>query len=333
MKKSILLVFCFLLIIESYSQVNIGQSKSALNSYMISLKKNQFELVKNSTTYFIVPNELNYEEVQKNIQEIWTLNKIEFVSQDEFEKNEYNYVKGGNSIIQFIKSDGAIGGNYRPDSQFGKVGLNYKFVMLHYLDVQKDKKDEIKIDSFRVAEIYFTPSIKYRIKAYRPTKLLWKKRNTDFEKAKEPDSYNFNLGYIRNYFQTLNEKLVKGENFKVRDGVINKLKLKELNNQTLYAPEWILKQYNFMIRDLKKIVTPEELFKKYEYQYKVIPNNELNSKILNGEDFYYFMHTQFNDDKILSIIHSITGEIIYLTDDSSHIVKDSDLKDISKLIN
>lgn len=330
--KKLLLVFCFLSIIKSYSQVNIGQSKSPFNTYMISLKKSEFDLVKKSTTYFIVPNELNYEEVKKNIQEIWTLNKIVFVSQDEYEKDEYNYVMAGNSIIRFINSGGAFGGKTNPNSNFGKVGTNFKLVMFHYLKVEKNKKGKIEKDLFRVAEIYFTLSIKSRINAFGATKLLWKKRNVDFEKEIEPYSYNFNLGYIRNYFQTLNEKLLKGENFKVRDGIKNKLKLKELKSQILYAPDWVLKQYNNMIRDLKEILTPEELFKKYEYKYNVISNNELNSKILSGEDFYYFMYTQFNDVKILSIIHSITGEIIYLTEDNSFNVKDSDLKDISKLI-
>ncbi len=338
MKKTILLAFCFLSIIKLYSQVNIGQSRSAHNTYMISLKKSQFDLVKNSTTYFIVPNELNYNEIQKNIQEIWSLNKIVFIPQDEYEKDAYNFVSTGNSVIRLIKSNGAISTDIRSTrnngapSEFNELGLNFKFVMFHYIKVEKDKKDEITKDSFRVAEIYFTPSIKYRSSLFGTTKLLWKKKNTDFDKTKEPDSYNFNLGYIRNYFQTLNEKLLKGENFKVRDGVKNKLKLKDLSNQTLFAPDWILKQFSFITRDLKKIVTSEELFKKYKYDYKVIKNEELNTKILNGEDFYYFMYTQFNDYKILSIIHSITGEIIYLTEDESFNVKDSDLKDVSKLI-
>lgn len=343
MKKTILIVFSFLSIIKLYSQVNIGQSRSLHNTYMISLKESQFDLVKNSTTYFIVPNQLNYEEIQKNIQQIWSLNEITFVSQDEYEENKYEYVSAGNSVIRIVKGDGVHGIERTKTTNFGtpaqrtstqiiKLGLNFKFAMFYYQNVEKNKKDEIKIKSFRVAEIYFTPSIKYRINAFGATKLLWKKRNTDFDMTKEPDSYNFNIGYIRNYFQALNEKLLKGENFKVRDGVKNKLKLKDLNNQTLFAPDWILKQYSFITRDLKKIATPEELFKKYDYEYKVISNNELNSKILDGEDFYYFMYTQFNDYKILSVIHSITGEIIYLTEDKSFNVKDSDLKDISKLI-
>ena len=338
MKKTILLAFCFLSIIKLYSQVNIGQSRSAHNTYMVSLKKNQFDLVKNSTTYFIVPNELNYEEVQKNIEPIWTLNKIVFVQQDEYETNENDFVSTGNSVIRLIKSDGAIFTNFQSvsnnleRSKFNKLGLNFKFVMFYYIKVENDKKGEIKKDSLRVAEIYFTPSIKYRSSKYGTTKLLWRKKDTVFDKTKEPDSYNFNLGYIKNYFQTLSKKLSEQDNFKVSDGVKNKLKLKELNTQILYAPDWILKQFSATTRDFKKIVTAEELFDKYEHDYEVITNDELNSKILRNENFYYFMYTQFNDYKILSVIHSLTGEIIYLTEDKAFNVKSSDLKHISKLI-
>ncbi|WP_405571618.1 hypothetical protein [Winogradskyella sp. Asnod2-B02-A] len=304
----------------------------------VNLKKDQFDLVKNSQTYFIVPIELNLDEVKTNVQDIWTLNKITFVSQDNYEKDKEFYTKEGNSIIKLIKSDKLTGGRISYDSNFSKLRIDFKFLMLYH---QKKKKENIKIRPLLVAEIYFTPSISYRqytLSNMTEYNYEWRDKNPDkeipdYNPINEPASYNLNVGYIKNYFQTLNHKLVKGENFKRSDGVKNKLKLKDLNNQTLYAPDWILKQYSFTSFRLKKNVPSEELFEKYKHEYKVISNNELNSKILDGEDFYYFMYTQLNYHKIFSVIHSITGEIIYLKEEKNYNVKDSDLKNISKLIN
>ncbi|MBP2834289.1 hypothetical protein J8281_19065, partial [Aquimarina sp. U1-2] len=82
----------------------------------------------------------------------------------------------------------------------------------------------------------------------------------------------------------------------------------------------------------KNTITPEKQFKDYDFQYKVVSNNELNTKILNKENIYYLMYTRFNQIKILSIINSLSGDVIYMTQENSHNVKPKDLKQISKLI-
>ena len=71
MNKLLLLVLCLFSMIKSYSQVNIGKSKSPFNLYVSSLTEKEFKIAKNATTYFVVPNQLNYEDVKKHINEIY----------------------------------------------------------------------------------------------------------------------------------------------------------------------------------------------------------------------------------------------------------------------
>jgi hypothetical protein len=237
----------------------------------------------------------------------------------------------------------------------GTIDL-FKFQMFYYKKVSKKSNGKIKKEIGQIAEIIFTPNNYYRFLGKevgykgdfeigyvsKPTlsssgtfEFDYKKEDdgNSFKFLKTPESYNFNLGYIKNYFQLLNTKLTEGQSLKIRDKVENEDKLKELKSKPLYAPNWLLKDYSSLRMTVKEVLKAEDLFEDYDYEYKVLLNDELNSKILNKEDFYYLMHTSYNGEKIVSIINSLSGEIIYsISDKSSNLIKKSDLKKISKLI-
>ncbi len=64
----------------------------------------------------------------------------------------------------------------------------------------------------------------------------------------------------------------------------------------------------------------------------MISHKDLNDKILSSEKFYYLMHSQFNEYKLLSIIDSVTGEMIFLVENKGYSIKKGDIKDIIKEI-
>lgn len=344
MKKHLLLFLYCLLISVSYSQVNIGKSKSPINLYVSDLKQAEFDSVKNSPTYFVVPNQFDYENFKQVIGEVWTLNKLSFISEKEYKDNKKSFFATGNTVIALVDK------NYQKIKENISTGashttaeyVSFKFRVNHFLSVEKNKKGKLKIDFFNVAEVFFTASIKYRSDLIASSsrqsvlmlgKTFGKEKAIDKSGIKEPDFYNFNLGYIKNYFQIVNDKLEKNINFKIEDGFVDKIKIKSLKNQTLYAPDWFLRKYNPLNGDLKKIIEPDEIFNTYQSEYKIISNKELNDKILAGDEFYYLNYTQFNQTKVISIINSLSGEIIYLKEDGSYNIKDSDLKSINKLVN
>ena len=334
MKHLFILPLYFLSFSSLFSQVSIGKSKSPINLYVSDYDKEVFDKLKLTTTYFVVPDDLklSVSEVEKVISEVWVFNEIKFISEDEYINNKNKYHITSNSLIYLINNS-----YVKKEQHTGKVKgerIVYKLVLF---DFELNKKSEIS--SNIIAEIFFTPNIRFRrdfvhaAGAMNP--LVLKFMNYDKLNAKNPEKpgfYNFDLGYIKNYVQTLNDKLVKSENLKIRDGIENIEKLSDLKNQVLYAPEWILKKYEPTKAVLKEIISAEKQFKDYKYEYMVISNAQLNNKILNKENIYYLMHTQFNEVKIISIINSLTGEIIYLSEENSYNVKPGDIKSISKLI-
>ncbi|WP_308994033.1 hypothetical protein QLS71_017635 [Mariniflexile litorale] len=356
MKKTILLITCLLSIFSIYSQVNIGRKRGLGNLYVVEHNDKLYDIIKKTTTYFVVPDSLDFNETKKTIEEIWTFNSIKFISEVDYQKGEL--ISTDNSIIKFqdknyIKTKETIGRN--DERIVGTIDL-YKFQMFYYEEVSKKNNGKIKKEIGQIAEIIFTPDNYYRFLGketgytgdfeigYVGKPSLFKSGTNEFtvktkddgnsyKYLKTPESYNFHLGYIKNYFQTLNNKLTDNESLKIRDEIKKKDKLKELKSKTLYVPNWLLKDYSTFKLKVTKVLKPEELFEDYKFEFKVLSNEELNSKILNKDEFYYLMHTTYNGEKVISIINSLTGEIIYsIVDNSSNLIEKSDLKDINKLI-
>ena len=356
MKKTILLIICLLSVLSIYSQVNIGRKRGLGNLYVVEHNDKLYDNIRKTTTHFVVPDSLDFNETKKVIEEIWTFNTIKFIPEIDYKKSEL--ISTDNSIIKFqdknyIKTKQTIG--LDDERIVGTIDL-YKFQMFYYKEVSKKNKGKIKKEIGQIAEIIFTPNNYYRFLGnnsdytgdfeigYVGKSNLIKTGTNEFtirvkddgnsyKYLKTPDSYNFHLGYIKNYFQTLNNKLNKNQSLKIRDEIKNKDKLKELKSKTLYVPNWLLKDYSTFKLKVTKVLKPEELFEDYKYEFKVLTNNELNAKILNKDEFYYLMHTTYNGEKVVSIINSLTGQIIYsIVDNSSNLIKKSDLKNISKLI-
>ncbi len=335
--KKLILLSQLLFISFAMAQINVGKSKSPINLYVSKHKKGVFDKVKETKTVLVVPKSLDAEKFKAIITDLWTFNEVIFVNQETYDKTSENYITPDYSIISLIdhgyekqRIEGVMGpASTRTVADY----IVFKFRMLSdFQNIKKTKKGKLKYDAITIAELFFTPNIRYRQDFSSKTRIgSMDKINEKY--GEELGFYNFDLGYIKNYFQELHSKLVHAENLVMEDGIEKKDKLKVLKNQTLFAPKWILKKYNALAATWGKTRTQEELFSKYGYAYEIIDNDILNQKILSGEDFYYLMHTQFNQKKIISIIHSTNGEIIYLKEAGvSYNIKDSDLKTIAKFI-
>ncbi|UZO80700.1 hypothetical protein NBT05_17375 [Aquimarina sp. ERC-38] len=333
--KKIIIAVLLVCISSSYAQINIGKSKSLINLYVSKHKQAVFDKVRSSKTVFVVPKVVDAEKFESLISTIWNFNEAFFVDDEAYKENIEKYISPGYSTIQLV-DNGYIkqktGGFMGPEERNVAEYIVFKFMMTsNYENIKKGKNGKLKYDFLNVAEIFFTPNIRYR-QDISSKVILGSMEKINEKYGEEPGFYNFNMGYIKNYFQELNNRLSNSKNLVIEDGIKKEDKIKELKYKTLYAPKWILKKYNALMSTWGKTRTADDIFGKYEYKYEVIDNEEVNNKILNGEDFYYLMHTQFNQKKIISIIHSLTGEIIYLKESGSYNIKDSDIKEFAKII-
>ncbi len=113
-------------------------------------------------------------------------------------------------------------------------------------------------------------------------------------------------------------------------GFENKQELRKLKTQKLYIIEDVKQKNMGFNRDERDI---NELIADYQYPKQVISSDELNTKILAGEEFYYLFYNQDNSKKIISVVNSKTGELIYNTlERMSFVIKDKDFKELNKVV-
>ncbi|QHI35039.1 hypothetical protein IMCC3317_03850 [Kordia antarctica] len=316
-KILVLLTFIIAFILNVNSQTRIG--KFEIEGKHNKLNKKTLASFKNTKTYFIFIESENagytktdYENI---LNEVWNITPFQVITEDEF----YEVAEEKAAFAQFRAFSITRHGKY------GSTVFSYHVLDFWLIDKLKKldtEKKKLKAKRKTVAAIYFTPDINSR------------QQIVSGKKSISGDLMNYRLGYIKNYLQHINHGLKEKKSFNMFDDFINKDKIGELNNKTLYMSENFIYSYSpWKVEEKEEKMTPEKLFEDYEHTYKVISDKELNNKILANEDFYYLMYNQNVSIKVISVVNGKTGEIIYSTYKSmSYNLKSKNLKELSRKI-
>ncbi|MFL0132968.1 hypothetical protein, partial [Tenacibaculum maritimum] len=124
--------------------------------------------------------------------------------------------------------------------------------------------------------------------------------------------FNYKPGFLKNYFQKINN-LIKNEDiyWMYEDDYLPELK--KLTNNKLYIPSYMTIKYSgWMGQDSEEDdENIKDIFRKYDYGYEIVSDEEISNKILNNEEFYYLRYVRMNTERFLQVVNSKTGEIIY----------------------
>lgn len=276
--------------------------------------------VKEGTTYVIVGGQDSvvderFIEVLKNN---WTFSKIDFVKYGDLEKC---YIKG-NSFLTLTMGGTEVQGSLKYTNIHWYLDLwSVSDSYLQNVKKNKKKKGEVGISIARL-ELY---------KGFKNNNIqeLYKTIYTDNKII-----HNWGPGLLKNHIQSMIANLNKMVKKSLYSQVNEAEKLKTLSNQTLYVPDYVLNKFNAFNGDESKKYDEKELFEDYKSSYQVITTKELNDKILNDKvGFYYLQYIKSSTDKYVSVINSLTGEVIYsVYTPVSYNIKTEDLKDLYKKI-
>jgi len=288
--------------------------------------------IKNGTTY-IAMKDPNSEKVKAYVDAIknsWTISKIQFIKYTDIEK----YLSPENSFL-------TIGG-YETNTQFIKLysngtqrnGINFSNTHIYlelwtgeekYFKSTKKNKEFGNDDKVQVARIeLFTdfPTLSYPDFLYQ----------TDYDA--DGHIRNWGPGILKNYIQSLMSYLNKGENHGLYAGIYNQTELNNLNKEVLYVPDYVMTKFNKFTGDESKKHDEMDVFDGFELKYKLLSTEALNQKILTDKTrFYYLIYIKSSTDKYVSVINSLTGEIVYSTyTPVSYNIKSGDLESIQRKI-
>lgn len=316
MKNKIALLALALFIAVNFCSAQVSVGRSFIGPFK-DFRKGEYELIKSKTTVFVVAG-FDIKEFEEVAKKVWTLNPYIVISEAEYAAHNSDYINEKYAIWQ-------VQGFIRSVTSSKGFTTEYLYVYYRYFyptDI-KEKKGKLKYDENEIASVFLSGN----------TDAAWEMISSKNFGNLQQDLYNYQLGYVKNYLQCVNDLLADGGFSFVYDTDYDKKKVKALAKATLYVPDYFKSMSKWGWRDEER-EKPEELFEKYPYKYEFIDNNELSEKILNAsEDFYYVSYTRVNGQKLITVTNGKTGDIFYRDYQTfSYKVKSKDIAEIAKAI-
>lgn len=303
------------------------------------------------------------QKIMQLIRDNWDVCPVDFYT-DKFDKS---LLVDGNIFLnferytiasQFVRDYGNNGGISR-----GNVNYNdYYYLNFWVIDKNyKPKKDwwdykytiaksefYLKLigmgeEEYKAFKIDLETLIEIRESVYRVEREELYPKEFDFTNPNFQHQYlNGMEGNLKNMIQYVNNQVSKNSEKDFFSDTKNESELAKLKNATLYIPNYWYGEKGTILDNLKegdKYIKAHSdflnsLVKSYPYKIEIISRSELDSKILNAKnDFYYLNYIQSSADKIISIINGKNGDVIYSNlSKNSYRIKVKDIEKIGKLI-
>lgn len=285
------------------------------------LEKNVLEKIQNGHSHIVVSDVHfpNSEQFLSVFQQNWVLTKgVDLVSMNDLP---------GNLVA---------GDSYFSLQTLRITGMNGGTAIYIYLNLWIPNSKSLNDKKFKVghedsmAEILLSADLETILHGYFASKDF----GYDFDA--EGHIYHWNPGIIKNYLQLLSARLKNGKKDDFEKDITDKEQLKLLKTQTLYCPEDNLHKMGTFVKQ-GKMVDFKEVFEDYKFDYRSISDQDLGKKILDEKQpFYYLLFIRNSTSKLIAVVNSVTGEVIYSRYDKSMSIpnlKSGDLKDLYKAIN
>lgn len=318
-------IFCVFVILMC-SMTFQSQSQIAISNLA------EISKIKSGTTFVAMkdPSSEKAKEFIEVFKNNWTISKVECIKYSDIEnhlapENSFVTIGGYETTAQFV--DLYSNGSRRNGINFSNTHIYLELWTCNdnYFQKEKRKKGLRDKDKIQVA----------RIELY-----------TDYETLSNPDNIfqsdfdgdkhirNWGPGILKNYIQSLMGYLNKNQTHGLYSGITNLAELKNLKNGILYVPDYTLIKFNKFTGDENKKHDEKDLFEDFRLKYKLVTIEELNQKILNDKTgFYYLVYVKSSTDKYVSVINSLTGEIIYSSySPASYTFKSDDLSDLQRKV-
>jgi len=285
--------------------------------------------VKSGITYIVVkdPDSLTAEYIDV-FKKYWTVSEFKFIKYAERMK----YREPGNCFFMIGDEDVAYGGYIPMNGHLTPVGIGKSHIYFElwtitedqYKDMNKrrgleneDKTQLARIELFLDYQTFFS-----------------KDKINEYGIDGGGHIRNWGPGILKNYLQLLMMRIDAAEKHLINEEISNINELKKLQTEILYVPDYVLIKFDKMQEDELKRHNEKELFEGYKFKYQLLSTAELNKKILNDEEgFYYLIYVKSDTHKYINVINSLTGDIIYAMDTpNSHNIKPKDLSALCKKI-
>ncbi|WP_026755980.1 hypothetical protein [Sediminibacter sp. Hel_I_10] len=340
MSKKLLFFVCFLILFKVSAQISVGARHVWK---MKKFPKGQLDKFKKTETIFILSNIIDTASYQKLLKDSWSVTPYKLVNREDFDLLDYMDMDGNFSFAN-------LEGLHKQKTTKSGLVVDYLYLYINFYmidfegfkdDVSKLKKNKRSYEGdFNMALTSNTQKIA-RIEMFPKDTFIPTALSTNSEVIMDSIYnrdvfYNYKPGFLKNYFQKVNNQLVDEEEYWMYENDFLP-ELKKLSKTILYIPNYHIIKFNSRKMTAKEDKEGfEEVLSGYDYEYQFQDEIEMDERILSGEEFYYLRFVRVNSQKFVQIVNSKTGEIVYRDYIagalSSYNLKKRHIKDINDLI-
>ncbi len=316
--KTVFFLFLLFSSLKSYSQISVSSTHVGKAK---KFKKGILEKFKDSKTIFVLSNIYDVDVYKSILEKSWKVTPFEVVDAGEFEIEEYlteNYsivelsgytvtTQRATGIPLITEKMGEFLYTFIDLRMYDNETIRKKLSKLSPQQRRKRRYDIINDNCQSIARLYTFPNDKFI-----HTSRFKKKEEVLLSMYTDDYFFNYNPGFLKNYFQRMSDLLVCEEICFVY-GDDYKPELKKLSSKKLYIPSYISIKYDgFKGVDSEKDPNHiKAIFKDYDFKYEMISDEDISTKILSGEEFYYLRYVRVNAQKFIQVVNSKTGDVIY----------------------
>jgi hypothetical protein len=291
--KNFLIIITLIITTQFLGQVNVGpeidvQKKPAL------FEEGQLNHLKQTQTYFVYQNNDDKELFQRTFNSVWKITPINLISYREYTELKLDNTVSVFAIESIIKEK---------TSETSGTVINYKFYLTLFSQIDGRKLHYARFELYgdynvgsKLSEVY---SKKDDSKA------------NEFLYSEKAMFYNWSVGHLKNALQLINNQLEKSQELWLFRSE-SLASITELKTKILYIPDYTL---NIKYEDestLKAYAKHiDKIMGSYPYEYKIVSQNELDKLILSNKTIFYLTYVKSSGEKFVSVINSLSGEVLY----------------------
>lgn len=326
-----------LVILTILSNICIAQVDLRNKDRESRFKAKELAKFKSTETIFILPQNLDEKYCSEILNQYWTVTPFKIINYEEF--NMLDYLQKDYSFVQ-VKSREI----YRQTNMGSQLMGFTCFLDFSILENAKKLSDKLnKVDASKRNK-KLSKWIDDYVSSLLTTNLYLKNEYKRFVYTKNDEElihslytentfHNLNDGFFKNYIQRINESFLENINLNLHPGEYTS-DLKNLATQKLYIPTYVALKNNAFTRETNEDVKYfNKVFNPYTFEKEVMSVEDICQKIKNNDDFYYLRFVR-SDRTFFEVIHSLTGEVVYLHQTGVIRVNlsDQDIKDLNKKI-
>lgn len=306
MKLSIKLLLPLLLVSANFNaQISFGATHETGAG---KFGKGVIDDLKKTETIFALSNAYDKATYEKILNDSWTVTPFKVVDIQDFDMKDY--IKGDYSFVQ-------LNGVKRESDQGNSVFIYVDICMydkeavVKRMGKTKNFQKLLNSNKIEIARLFFAPTNEFVREAWD------EEANKTFTKMYTQNVfYNYAPGFLKNYFQKINNLIIEGKEYSAyaKNGSVSEIS--NLKTKTLYIPTYTANLNVPPLIESEEELDPNtvlEIFDKYDFKYEMIDDEDINEKILKGEEVYYLRYVRSYTKKFLSIVNSKTGEEVYHT--------------------